>query len=550
MNPISAVKSNWRILLLVAFVGFAVVALFMPGGIVADNSVGGNESLQDSPTNLEFGLGLEGGTRMRAPVTGMAAEGIAPDAVSDNGQVDQDRIDELEAALRGDGAEQLGLEPANASVHVQDDGTVVAEVFTDDVSDAEFAAALQSAGADVSEDDIRDGVSQRTRDQIIETIQTKINAAGLSGGTVYEQTTPNGDHYIVVEVPNMGSDELRTILSERGVVEVVAYYPTESGNQTNETVLTGDDIASVDPPQQPQSRPGQSSQGYVVPVQVSEEAAPGFQQQMNDQGFTDPSEGMGRCSLGTINGTVDFDHEGEQYCLVTVTDGEAVAAHSMGSSLAETMRSQEWANDPIFQMGAQNQQDAQSLSVNLKAGSLRAPLDFEESQVYSIEAAHADQFKQYSLLIGLLSVLTVSGVVYARYTDTRVALPMIVTALAEVVVLLGFAALIRMPLDLSHVAGFIAVVGTGVDDLVIIADEVMDEGDVSSERVFQSRFRKAFWVIGAAAATTVVALSPLAVLSLGDLRGFAIITILGVVIGVLITRPAYGDILRRLLTDR
>jgi preprotein translocase subunit SecD len=201
-------------------------------------------------------------------------------------------------------------------------------------------------------------------------------------------------------------------------------------------------------------------------------------------------------------------------------------------------------------MGAQNQQDAQSLSVNLRAGSLRAPLDFSESQIYSIEASHADQFKQYSLLIGLLSVITVSGVVYGRYTDTRVALPMIVTAVAEVVILLGFAALIRMPLDLSHVAGFIAVVGTGVDDLVIIADEVMDEGDVSSARVFQSRFRKAFWVIGAAAATTIVALSPLAVLSLGDLQGFAIITILGVLIGVLITRPAYGDILRRLLTDR
>ncbi len=85
---------------------------------------------------------------------------------------------------------------------------------------------------------------------------------------------------------------------------------------------------------------------------------------------------------------------------------------------------------------------------------------------------------------------------------------------------------------------------------MIIADEVLDEGDVSSARVFQSRFRKAFWVIGAAAATTIIALSPLAVLSLGDLKGFAIITILGVLIGVLITRPAYGDILRRLLTDR
>jgi preprotein translocase subunit SecD len=45
-------------------------------------------------------------------------------------------------------------------------------------------------------------------------------------------------------------------------------------------------------------------------------------------------------------------------------------------------------------------------------------------------------------------------------------------------------------------------------------------------------------------------MSPLMVLSLGDLSGFAIFTILGVLVGVLITRPAYGDILRRLLTVR
>ncbi len=127
---------------------------------------------------------------------------------------------------------------------------------------------------------------------------------------------------------------------------------------------------------------------------------------------------------------------------------------------------------------------------------------------------------------------------------------MILTALAEVYALLGFAALVNYPIDLAVVAGFIAVVGTGVDDLIIIADEVMSEGDVNSRTVFDSRFRRAFWVIGAAAATTIIAMSPLMVLGLGDLSGFAIFTILGVLIGVLITRPAYGDILRTLLTDR
>ena len=72
---------------------------------------------------------------------------------------------------------------------------------------------------------------------------------------------------------------------------------------------------------------------------------------------------------------------------------------------------------------------------------------------------------------------------------------------------------------------------------------------MNTGRVFESRFRKAFWVIGAAAATTIVALSPLAVLSPGDLQGFAIVTIVGVLIGVLVTRPAYGNILRNLVLD-
>ncbi|ELY83090.1 preprotein translocase subunit SecD [Natrinema altunense] len=547
MNPIDGVKQNWRVLLLVVFLAFSVVALFVPGGIVADSSVA-NDSVESGPTNLEFGLDLEGGTRVRAPVTGMTAADIDAGVVSDNGQVDGDRIEEIESTLYTD----LELDQADARVTVDDDdGSVSAEVFTDNVTKAEFAGALQSANVDVSEADIRDGVTEQTRTEIISTLRTKINEAGLSGGSVTEQTMQD-TNYIVVEVPNMDAAELRKLLSERGVVEVVAYFPDENGNQTNETVLTQDMMASVDPPRQPQGPQGQS-RGYVVPVQVKEgEPAEQFQRDMEQYGFLD--EGytpQGACNLPEENGSISFDHEGEQYCLLTIADEEVVDAHSMGG-LADSMIAGTWVNDPRFQMGAPSQQEAQSLSVNLRAGSLRAPLDLspESAQIDSITPTHADQFKQYSLLIGLLSVVTVSGVVYARYTDTRIALPMILTALSEVVILLGFAAMIRMPLNLSHVAGFIAVVGTGVDDLVIIADEVLDEGDVSSARVFQSRFRKAFWVIGAAAATTIIALSPLAVLSLGDLKGFAIITILGVLIGVLITRPAYGDILRRLLTDR
>ncbi|WP_436347416.1 preprotein translocase subunit SecD [Natronorubrum sp. FCH18a] len=543
MGPISFAKEYWRLMLLVVFVTFALVALFIPGGIMADDSYVGNESVDDNPTNLEYGLGLDGGTRISAPVVGMTAENIDAGAVDEEaGTVDNERLTEIENTLYSN--DEFDLETGDARVSADDDGEVHAEIFTDEVTEEQFAAALAEAGVEVDPDeDIRDGVTDSTRAQMVSTIQQKINAAGLDGGDAYESEQIGGNYYIVTEVPDMDPDELRELLSERGIVEVVAYYP-EDGEQTNQTVLEGDsDIATVDPPQA-----AERGSGYEVPVEVDSNAAPGFQDDMNDLGFT--REGQGQCTLSGAEDGVDFDHEGQQYCLLTVVDGEVIDAHSMGQNLATPMANEEWASDPSFIMGAPNQQQAQSLSVSLQSGSLAAPLDFDQEQTYSLSPALADQFKLYSLVIGALSVLTVSGVVFLRYRDVRVASPMIVTAMAEVVILLGFAALIRMPLDLSHVAGFIAVVGTGVDDLIIIADEVMDEGDVNSQRVFESRFRKAFWVIGAAAATTIIAMSPLAVLSLGDLRGFAIITILGVLIGVLITRPAYGDILQRLLTNK
>ncbi|QSW97931.1 preprotein translocase subunit SecD [Haloterrigena alkaliphila] len=533
MGPISFVKEYWRLILLVLFVTGSLVSLFVPGGVMGDNSY--VEQQNDNPTNLEYGLGLDGGTRISAPVIGMTAEDIDAGAVSDDGSVDRERLTEIENTLY----DELDLETGNVSVSVDDDGNTHAELFTRDVSEEEFAAALGEAGVDVDPDDIRDGVTAQTRQRMIDTIQSRINAAGLSGGSVYESSRLNGQYYIVTEAPSMGADELRELLAERGLVEVQAYYPTGDGNHTNETVLTGREIAAVDPP----------DSEHRVSVQVDSNAAGDFQDRLNELGFTD--EGVGRCDLTRDGETVNFQQEysRDQYCLLTVVDGEVLDAHSMGD-LAVPMREETWENDPTFVMGTQNREQAQRLSVNLQSGQLPAPLDFSEQQTYSLSPALADQFKLYSLLIGALSVVTVSGVVFLRYRDARVAAPMILTAMTEVVILLGFAALIRMPLDLSHIAGFIAVVGTGVDDLLIIADEVMDQGDVSSRRVFESRFRKAFWVIGAAAATTIIAMSPLAVLSLGDLRGFAIITILGVLVGVLVTRPAYGDILQRLLTDK
>ena len=55
-------------------------------------------------------------------------------------------------------------------------------------------------------------------------------------------------------------------------------------------------------------------------------------------------------------------------------------------------------------------------------------------------------------------------------------------------------------------------------------------------------------IIVIAAATVVIAMLPLAVMDLSTLKGFASITILGVLVGVIVTRPAYGKIIMEILS--
>jgi len=126
---------------------------------------------------------------------------------------------------------------------------------------------------------------------------------------------------------------------------------------------------------------------------------------------------------------------------------------------------------------------------------------------------------------------------------------MLATSFSEIIVILGFAAIIGWQLDLPSITGIIAVIGTGVDHLIIITDEVLAGGTLPPAQLYRTRLAKAFSIIFAAAATVLVAMSPLLFMGFGALKGFAVITIVGVLIGVLIARPAYAVIIKDMLVS-
>ncbi|SNZ15860.1 preprotein translocase subunit SecD [Natronoarchaeum philippinense] len=525
MKPIELVRNNLRISILVALIALACFFLFVPGAGLGDD-IGGNETAVDTPTNLKYGIELGGGARLRAPVDGVTAENV--DVQNDEAQ-----------AI----ADQLGVDLGRVQVQSQD-GTV--EVFSGNVTTAELESALEATGHSSDSFSVRTGVTAETRDDMIEVLETRVQSTGFTGATVNEVQVGD-DWYLVIEAPGRNVDiaELRDVLQNRGVVQVVAHYPTDnaSGNGSGyeqQIALRQDEIKDVG---QVENLDDQDGFGFSVTLKQS--AAADYSDLMVETGIASSVERGSGCNY---NENTDPSQWG--YCQLIVYDDETVTGLTMNPNLGTLMESDQFASQPTFQVTTPDRQSAQEVQTSIQTGSLPAQLDLgENSSSYEIQPEQAQQFRTSSAITGLIAVLTVVLVVFLRYGNPRVAAPMSLTALSEVVILLGFAAAIKMPIDLSHVAGFIAVVGTGVDDLIIIADEVLSEDGVSSGRVFDSRFKKAFWVIGAAAATTIIAMSPLAVLSLGDLRGFAIITILGVLIGVFITRPAYGNILRRIKTE-
>jgi preprotein translocase subunit SecD len=125
---------------------------------------------------------------------------------------------------------------------------------------------------------------------------------------------------------------------------------------------------------------------------------------------------------------------------------------------------------------------------------------------------------------------------------------MVLINASEIIILLGFVSLIGFQLDLPTIAGLIAVLGTGIDQLVILTDEILHEGKVPSSGLYMKRLTRALSIIVVAAATVVIAMVPLVLMDLSTLKGFAIITIMGVLVGVLVTRPAYGKIIMQVLS--
>ena len=193
-------------------------------------------------------------------------------------------------------------------------------------------------------------------------------------------------------------------------------------------------------------------------------------------------------------------------------------------------------NDAIARM--------KELQTVLITGSLPVKLQIAKIDIVSPTLGQA--FLKSAIVALVAAIFAVGIVIFVRYRNFRIALPIIMTGLAEIFIIFGIAALIKWNLDLAAIAGILATVGTGIDAQIVITDEVLVgvKGQVYN---WKEHLKRAFFIIIGSFSTIVAAMIPLWAMGAGLLRGFAVVTIIGVTIGVFITRPAYAKIIEVLL---
>jgi len=194
------------------------------------------------------------------------------------------------------------------------------------------------------------------------------------------------------------------------------------------------------------------------------------------------------------------------------------------------------------------------LLVILESGSL--PIPIESISTESISPYLGKDFLNYSLLIGIVAILLVSIVLFIRYRYLKLALPIILTASSEIIILLGLLAFINFRLDLAAVAGILATIGTCADSSIIIVDELL-KGKAHHKEIIEghtqeslkSKIKHAFFIVFASASTVIATMLPIVIMGGGisKLIGFAVTILLGTLIGILIARPVYSQIARRIL---
>ncbi|EKQ54161.1 MAG: preprotein translocase subunit SecD [Methanobacterium sp. Maddingley MBC34] len=352
-------------------------------------------------------------------------------------------------------------------------------------------------------------VDTATMNTVTAVLDKRLNIFGVKDVKVY----PSGNQNVIVEIAGVEPDDVAKIVGSNGKFEAKI---------NNQTALLGSDITQVKTYQV-------TGNEWQVPFTVSLEGANRFAQ----------------VAKGQAGVPVEMYLDDQLITSPEVADELATGQASTDVMISGTEATKEEA-----------QTEAKSIHTLLQSGAL--PVKVKIVGVSSVSAELGDQFINGALIAGVLALLVIAAIIIIRYRNPILVIPIMLTSIAELILILGTAAVVHWNIDLAAIAGILAAIGTGVDDQIIITDEVI-KGFSEKKKIagVRKHIKSAFFIIFAAAGTLIAAMLPLFYIGfsrgatgIGVLSGFAFTTVLGVLIGIFITRPVYAKFIEMMLDTK
>jgi preprotein translocase subunit SecD len=180
-----------------------------------------------------------------------------------------------------------------------------------------------------------------------------------------------------------------------------------------------------------------------------------------------------------------------------------------------------------FQTTGLDTNEARTLSLLLRAGALKAPVEIVEERTVgpSLGQQNIDRGKM-SVLIGLALVLVFMAFYYKTFgiiADCALVI--------NLVLIVAVLSSLQATLTLPGIAGIVLTVGMAVDANVLIFERIREElrNGNSVQAAINSGYEKAFVTIADANVTTLIAAVVLFAFGTGPIKGFAITLSIGIV---------------------
>ncbi len=372
-------------------------------------------------------------------------------------------------------------------------------------------------------------LSKEEFDLLINTLQSRLDVYGASGTKVNSISDAfSNEQFVVVESISSNKNDVYELISRQGEFEA------KVGNQT---VFTGNDVLRVLNDARHSGLQGCSPSGdgqvctYGFQIEISSEAGDRF-----------------------FNVTKNLDVQGGYLSekISFYLDGKEITS----LNIASTFKYQKITNPQLTVSGKtmptlkQAQEDGQKEMKFLQAilSTQKLPTELEVVQSYSISSSRGRALLSNAMGVGLLALLLVAATVALRYRKFTIFIGIFVALISELIIVLGVAAFMKLSIDLAAIGGLIAAIGTGVDDQIIITDEQFRKKNAA--KTSKGRLKKAMVIVLLSYATTMAAMVPLYFAGLKVIQGFAFMIVVGITIGVLLTRPAFAAYIRVLTSSR